>query len=89
MPGATGGADGPAAAATFVRIDTDAQPTRFISGIAVDPWNPSHAFVSFSGYDAYTPGTPGHVFEVLFNPATGTATWTDRSAGRLRSGVLP
>ena len=74
-------ADGPAAATTFARIDTTAQPTRFISGIAVDPSNPLHAFVSFSGYDAYTPTTPGHVFEVLVNPVSGAATWTDRSAG--------
>ena len=74
-------ADGPAAATTFTRIDTAAQPRRFISGIAVDPANPLHAFVSFSGYDAYTPTTPGHVFEVLVNPVSGAATWTDRSAG--------
>jgi hypothetical protein len=74
-------ADGPAAAASFKRIDTAAQPTRFISGLAVDPANPLHAFVSFSGYDAYTPTTPGHVFEVWFNPSSGTASWSDRSAG--------
>src|SRR5262249_58537792 len=40
-------------AVTFTRIDTPSTPTRFISGIAVDPTNPNHAFVSFSGYDAY------------------------------------
>jgi hypothetical protein len=74
-------ADGVAAGVTFTRIDTAAQPTRFISGIAVDPYNPYRAFVSFSGYDAYTPTTPGHVFEVLYNPATQKASWTDRSAG--------
>lgn len=74
-------ADGPEAATTFARLDTAAQPRRFISGIAVDPLNPLHAFVSFSGYDAYTPTTPGHVFEVLVNPVSGAATWTDRSAG--------
>ena len=74
-------ADGSAAASTFSRLDTPAQPTRFISGIAVDPLNPLHAFVSFSGYDAYTPTTPGHVFEVLVNPVSGAASWTDRSAG--------
>ena len=73
--------DAAKAAVTFTRIDTAAQPTRFISGIAVDPMNPWHAWVSFSGYDAYTPATPGHVFEVLVNPATGVATWTDRSNG--------
>jgi len=74
-------ADGAAGSVTFKRIDTAAQPTRFISGIAVDPMNPLHAFVSFSGYDAYTPSTPGHVFDVWINPSTGVATWTDRSAG--------
>lgn len=63
----------------FTRIDTSAQPSRFISGIAVDPKNPYHAFVSFSGYDAYTPATTGHVFEVWYNPNTKTATWKNLS----------
>lgn len=63
----------------FTRIDTAAQPTRFVSGIAVDPADPNHAFVSFSGYNAYTPNTPGHVFEVRYNPTSGIATWTDLS----------
>ena len=72
-------ANGPAGSVTFTRIDTPAQPTRFISGIAVDPADPFHAFVSFSGYNAYTPTTPGHVFDVHYNPSTGTATWTDIS----------
>ncbi|MDP9013168.1 MAG: exo-alpha-sialidase, partial [Pseudomonadota bacterium] len=64
----------------FTRIDTAAQPTRFPSGIAVDPKNPLHAFVSFSGYDAYTPTTVGHVFEVTFDPVSQKATWVNRSA---------
>lgn len=68
-----------AGSVNFTRIDTSAQPGRFISGIAVDPKNPYHAFVSFSGYNAYTPTTTGHVFDVLYNPQTGTATWTDIS----------
>jgi len=72
-------AGGPAGSVTFTRIDTPAQPTRFISGIAVDPADPFHAFVSFSGYNAYTPTTPGHVFDVHYDPSTGTATWTDIS----------
>lgn len=66
---------------TFTRIDTSAQPNRFISGIAVDPTNPYHAFVSFSGYDAYTPMTTGHVFDVRYNPATGKATWKNITYG--------
>jgi hypothetical protein len=64
---------------TFTRIDGAAQPRRFISGIAVDPANPNHAYVSFSGYNAYTPATPGHVFEVTYDPGSGTAAWTDVS----------
>lgn len=62
---------------TFHRLDTAAQPTRFISGIAIDPANAYHAFVSFSGYSAYSPG--GHVYEVTVNPTTLVATWADRS----------
>jgi hypothetical protein len=64
---------------TFTRIDGAAQPRRFISGIAVDPVSPNHAYVSFSGYNAYTPATPGHVFEVTYDPGSGTAAWTDVS----------
>ncbi len=67
----------PAAAVIFTRIDTAAQPTRFISGITIDPADPNHAFVSYSGYSAYAPG--GHVYEVRYDPTLGTATWTDRS----------
>ncbi len=72
-------ADAAAASVQFTRIDTAAQPTRFISGIAVDSLDANHAFVSFSGYNAYTPTTTGHVFEVRYNPASGSATWTDIS----------
>jgi hypothetical protein len=64
---------------TYTRIDTDAQPRRYPSGISVDPTDPNHAFVTFSGYDAYTPTTPGHVFEVRYDPSAGTAAWTDIS----------
>ena len=74
-------ADAPAANVTFTRLDTSAQPGRFISGIAVDPANPYHAFVSFSGYNAYTPTTPGHVFEVTYDPSTGKASWNNISYG--------
>jgi transposase-like protein len=57
-------------------------PERFVSGIAVDPSDPNHAFISFSGYDAYATaaGTAtGHVFDVHYNPGTHAATWTDIS----------
>jgi hypothetical protein len=67
---------------TFYRIDTSATPTRFVSGIAVDPSNPNHAFISFSGYDAYATASgtaTGHVFEVTYNPVSHTATWSNLS----------
>ena len=67
-------------AVTWTRIDDDATtPNRFVSSIFVDPTNGNHAWISYSGYNANTPGTPGHLFEVTYNPGTSTATWTDRS----------
>ena len=63
----------------FSRIDTPSTPGRFVSGIAVDPADPNHAWISYSGYDAYTPDTTGHVFEVQYDPQTGTATFAKRS----------
>jgi len=68
---------------TFYRIDSSSTPERFVSGIAVDPANPNHAFISFSGYNAYAlaavpPTATGHVFEVTYNSTTHTATWTNR-----------
>lgn len=64
-------------AVTFERVDTAAQPNRFVSGIAVDPARPTRAFVSFSGFAGNTPGAPGHVYEVVH--ANGSATWRDLS----------
>ncbi|MCW2498331.1 MAG: hypothetical protein JWN87_7 [Frankiales bacterium] len=66
------------AAVSFTRLDSNATPHRFVSGIAVDPKDSSHALVTYSGYDAYDPTTPGHVFDVRVSPA-GTATFTDLS----------
>ncbi|HZR31700.1 MAG TPA: hypothetical protein VFA76_07590 [Terriglobales bacterium] len=71
----------PAASVTFTRLDSLApnSPGRFISGIYIDSANANHAWISYSGYSAATPTTPGHVFEVTYNPIAGTATWTNRS----------
>jgi hypothetical protein len=63
----------------FRRIDKSTTPGRFVSGIAIDPRNPNHAWVSYSGYNAYTPSTPGHVFEVTYNAKNHKATFVDRS----------
>lgn len=69
----------PASAVTWTRIDQPTTPNRFVSSIYVDPENPNRAWVSYSGFNANTPATPGHVFEVTYDPATGTARWVDRS----------
>jgi hypothetical protein len=71
----------PASAVTWTRIDDDfaGSPGRFVSSIYVDPTNGNHAWISYSGFDVNTPATPGHVFEVTFDPATGLSTWVDRS----------
>jgi hypothetical protein len=66
---------------TFTRLDSLAEndPARFVSGISVDPTNSNRAWISYSGFNANTPTTPGHVFEVTYNPGAGTASWTDIS----------
>jgi hypothetical protein len=51
-----------------------------VSGIAVDPSNPNHAFISYSGYNAYATASgtaSGHVFEVTYDPVGHNATWTN------------
>jgi hypothetical protein len=68
-----------AANVTFTRIDTTSQPNRVISSVFVDPTNADHAIVTYSGYESNTPATPGHVFDVTFDPTSGTATWTNLS----------
>ena len=71
------------AAVTFTRIDTLAPnaPRRFVSGIAIDPANANRAWLSYTGYSARTPTTPGHVFEVTV--AGAAATWTSLDDGTL------
>jgi Arc-like DNA binding domain len=71
----------PASAVAWTRLDDDSSsaPNRYVSSIYVDPTNGNHAWISYSGYGANTPTTPGHVFEVTYDPGTGTSTWVDRS----------
>jgi hypothetical protein len=66
-------------AITWQRLDDDVtvDPQRFITSIAIDPKNSDRALISYSGYSATTPTTPGHVFKVAFN--NGSSTWTNVS----------
>ena len=68
----------PASGVTFTRIDSlsGADPNRFVSGIFIDPANSDHAWLTYSGFSAATPSTPGHIFEV-----TAGGTWTSRDGG--------
>jgi hypothetical protein len=66
------------ATVTWHRIDNATSPTRFPSGIYVDPADTGHAWISYSGYNAVTPTTPGHVFDVHENgTAPGSGTFTN------------
>ena len=77
-------ADAVANSVTYTRLDTlpsaTASPGRFVSGIYLDPANPNHAWISYSSYSSLTPATPGHVFDVIYDPTAnsgaGDATWT-------------
>jgi len=59
----------------FARVDTPSMPNRFVTRIAVDRTNPNAAWISYSGFNALTPGTPGHIFRAVYDPATGTASF--------------
>jgi hypothetical protein len=52
------------AAVVWHRVDNPSSPTRFPSSIYPDLGDSSHAWVTYSGYNAVTPTTPGHVFSV-------------------------
>ena len=82
-------ADGPANAVTYTRLDSLApnSPNRFVTGIEIDPNNPNHAWIAYSGYNVNDPGTPGHVFEVTFNGTT--AVWKNLDGGTGPMGDLP
>ncbi|MFE2092788.1 hypothetical protein [Streptomyces sp. NPDC059460] len=69
----------PVTSVSWTRIDDEVTPNRFVSSIYVDPTDGNHAWISYSGFNSATPKTPGHVFEVRFDPMTGKADWTDRS----------
>lgn len=69
-------ADTAAPAVTFSRIDTLDTPGRFVTRVFADPTDVNVAIVSYSGFNAMTPSTPGHVFRVVYDPATDRASFT-------------
>ena len=85
-----------AATVQLVRIDGFAasDPPRYPSAIFVDPNDANHAWITYSGFNAKTPATPGHVFELRFTPADGanpaTATFTSLDGHKINGfGDIP
>jgi len=75
----TENANDPAGSVVWSRVDAGSiGPNRFVTAIYVDPTNARHAWISYSGYNANTPGQSGHVFEATWSGA-GAATLVDRS----------
>ena len=63
----------------FTRLDSLAanDPPRYPTSIFVDPDDANHAWITYSGFNAKTPLTPGHVFDVRYNPANGQVAFTN------------
>jgi hypothetical protein len=74
----------------FQRIDTLSVPNRFVTRIVVSRTDPNTAFISYSGFNALTPSTPGHVFLAVYNPSTRQASFTslDKDLGDLPINTL-
>jgi len=71
------------ASVTWHRIDNATSPTRFPSSVYPDPDKINHAWVTYSGYNAVTPTTPGHVFDVVENgTAAGSGLFTNLNVER-------
>jgi hypothetical protein len=78
----------PGSAVVWNRLDPNlagsADPTRFPTGIAIDPLNTNHAWVTYSGYAFNTPGKSGHIFSVTWDGVPG-----DRAVFTNISNALP
>ena len=85
------------AAVVFTRLDSldSKAPPRYPTSIFVDRSDPNHAWITYSGYNSKTPATPGHVFEVFYNPpaspnAPPTGVFTNRDGHKINGyGDIP
>jgi uncharacterized protein (TIGR03437 family) len=66
---------GALAGATFTNVTKPPLPNRYVTDIALDPSDQRRAVVVYSGFNANTPATPGHVF---LTTDQGT-TWSNTS----------
>jgi len=77
---AVGNTDGTGWSQLTLPADGSVLPNRYVAGGAVDPTNPNHAFVAFSGFSrAWTEG-PGAGIGHVFETKDAGATWKDVSA---------
>ena len=70
------------AAVTWHRVDSSAgggSPTRYPSAVYPDPDDTGHAWISYSGFNANTLSTPGHLFDVREGnfAVAGSGTFTN------------
>jgi uncharacterized repeat protein (TIGR01451 family) len=61
----------------WTRLDQNGLPKRPVASIAVDRSNYRIAYIGYNGFNAATPGRPGHVFKTT----DGGKTFTNISAG--------
>ncbi|HET9315482.1 MAG TPA: hypothetical protein VFQ51_07810 [Vicinamibacteria bacterium] len=54
-------------------------PNRPILDVATAPATPTVGYAAVGGFDANTPTTPGHVFQVVCTPGCASFTWTNKS----------
>lgn len=83
-------ADAAAPGVVFTRLDTPAMPNRFVTRIVSDRSDPNVAFIAYSGFNALTPSSPGHIFRAVFNPSSRIAAFTsvDHDLGDLPINTL-
>lgn len=72
---------GTANSATWVNVtDNNAiLPNRPILDVATDPFNPLVGYAAVGGFDANTPSTPGHIFQVTCTANCASFTWSDKT----------
>jgi hypothetical protein len=77
----------------FDRLDDDPtatnSPPRYPTAIYVDPKDSNHAWITYSGFNAKTPGFEGHVFDVHYVPGASTFRMLDGNQPRDALGDIP
>jgi hypothetical protein len=69
----------PAATWVDVTAANAVLPNRPILDVATDPLVPTTGYAAVGGFDANTPATPGHVFQVVCTANCASSTWTNKT----------